>query len=102
MAVSAGCLIAAASLVLVVHHDASGRALCTALGQQGGAPPGDPHQFLTTQVIATGQYASDLRLRAAAKELTIARDGHQADAIDAAEGQVRAACVGLGEWRVYH
>jgi hypothetical protein len=69
MAVSAAGVIAAASLVLVLHQATSGQALCTALGQQGGAPPGDPHQFLTSQVIATGHHASDLRLRTAAKAL---------------------------------
>jgi hypothetical protein len=100
MAVAAGCVVAAA-VVLVLDQDTSVQALCTALGQQGGAPPGDRHPFLTSQVIATGQRASDRRLRAGATALALAGHQNQPNAINSAEGKVQVACVRLGDWHVY-
>jgi hypothetical protein len=81
----------------------SARAICTAVGQQLGAPPGlGPRALLTTPVVATGEHSGDARLNAAVGHLSQALDRQRMTAILGAESEIETACARLGIWRVYH
>lgn len=81
----------------------SARAICTAVGQQLGAPPGlNARAILTPPVVAADEHSSDARLNAAVSHLSQALDRQRMTAILGAESEIETACARLGIWRVYH
>ena len=81
----------------------SARAICAAVGQQLGAPPGAGTTLsITRPVVAAGEHSGDARLNAAVSHLSQAVDRQRMSAILGAESEIETACARLGIWRVYH